>query len=201
MPKLGDTIAGARMLGARMAQNQRDSNPDGRMPLLDHIRELRNRLLKALSAIVVGTVIGLIPIVYDHLWNWVYGPFSQAQKGGHDGRTVNLAVTGVFDPFMVRVQIALYFGLIVTSPFWLYQLWAFIAPGLYRREKRWTYAFVFTAAPLFVLGAALPGRRCTRGWLTTRYRRSDSTRRRPTRPTSAGPDRTIDRGRAGTSRV
>ena len=49
MPKLGDTIAGARMLGARMAQNQRDSNPDGRMPLLDHIRELRNRLLKALS--------------------------------------------------------------------------------------------------------------------------------------------------------
>jgi sec-independent protein translocase protein TatC len=155
MPKLGDTIAGARMLGARMAQNQRDSNPDGRMPLLDHIRELRNRLLKALSAIVVGTVIGLIPIVYDHLWNWVYGPFSQAQKGGHDGRTVNLAVTGVFDPFMVRVQIALYFGLIVTSPFWLYQLGAFIAPGLYRREKRWTYAFVFTAAPLFVLGATL----------------------------------------------
>ena len=56
---------------------------------------------------------------------------------------------------MVRVQIALYFGLVVTSPFWLYQLWAFIAPGLYRREKRWTYAFVFTAAPLFILGATL----------------------------------------------
>jgi len=153
MPKLGDTIAGARMLGARMAQNQRDSNPDGRMPLLDHIRELRNRLLKALSAIVVGTVIGLIPIVYDHLWNWVYGPFRQAQKGGN--HTVNLAVTGVFDPFMVRVQIALYFGLIVTSPFWLYQLWAFIAPGLYRREKRWTYAFVGASVPLFLTGTVL----------------------------------------------
>jgi sec-independent protein translocase protein TatC len=53
------------------------------------------------------------------------------------------------------VQIALYFGLIITSPFWLYQLWAFIAPGLYRREKRWTYAFVFTAAPLFLGGATL----------------------------------------------
>jgi sec-independent protein translocase protein TatC len=152
MPKLGDTIAGARMLGSRMVQNQRDSDPDGRMPLMEHIRELRNRLLKALGVIALGTVIGLIPLIYDHLWNWVDGPFKQAQKSDHH---IGLVVTGVFDPFMVRVQIALYFGLIITSPFWLYQLWAFIAPGLYRREKRWTYAFVFTAAPLFLGGATL----------------------------------------------
>jgi sec-independent protein translocase protein TatC len=56
---------------------------------------------------------------------------------------------------MIRVQVAVYFGLIVTCPVWLYQLWAFIAPGLYRREKRWAYAFTFTAAPLFLAGATL----------------------------------------------
>jgi sec-independent protein translocase protein TatC len=56
---------------------------------------------------------------------------------------------------MLRVQIAFFFGLIITSPFWLYQIWAFIAPGLYRREKRWACAFVGVAAPLFFAGAAL----------------------------------------------
>ena len=66
-----------------------------------------------------------------------------------------LVLQGVFDPFMLHLEIAFFFGLIVTSPIWLYQLWAFVAPGLYRREKRWTYAFVGIAAPLFALGAAL----------------------------------------------
>ena len=68
---------------------------------------------------------------------------------------MTLIITGVLDPFMLRVQIAFFFALIVTCPFWLYQIWAFIAPGLYRREKRWTYIFVFTAAPLFLGGAAI----------------------------------------------
>ena len=51
---------------------------------------------------------------------------------------------------MLRVEVAFFFGLIVTSPIWLYQLWAFVAPGLYHREKRWTYAFVGSAVPLFL---------------------------------------------------
>ncbi len=151
MPKLDDTVTGARVLGARIAATQRQSNPGGRMPLMEHIRELRNRLLKAVGTVVLGTVIGLIPQVYARLWAFVEHPFLQAERQDH----ARLVVTGVLDPFMIRVQIAFYFGLIVTSPVWLYQLWAFIAPGLYRREKRWTYAFVFTAAPLFLAGAAL----------------------------------------------
>ncbi len=56
---------------------------------------------------------------------------------------------------MLRVKIAFFFGLLLTCPIWLYQLWAFIAPGLYRREKRWTYTFVGIAAPLFVAGGGL----------------------------------------------
>lgn len=158
MPKLADTITGARLLGAKIAQSQRQANPDGRMPLMDHIRELRSRLLKAVAAILVGFAVGLVPAVFYRVWAFVEHPFCAATINGHTGCHVlgdQLVITGVFDPFMLRVQIAFFLGLIVTSPVWLYQLWAFIAPGLYRREKRWTYLFVGTAAPLFLAGAAI----------------------------------------------
>jgi len=160
MPKLADTITGARLLGARIVASQRQANPEGRMPLMDHIRELRSRLLKALAAVAVGMAIGFIPQVYNRLWAFVQHPFRQAEQ--HAGNA-HLIVTGVFDPFMLRVQIAFFFGLIVSSPFWLYQIWAFLAPGLYRREKRWTYAFVAVAAPLFLAGAAMAYYAMSRG--------------------------------------
>ncbi len=150
MPKLADTITGARLLGAKIAASQRRSNPEGRMPLMDHLRELRGRLLKAIVAIVIGMLIGFIPQVYDRLWAFVYHPFKMAATHNQQ-----LIVIGVFDGFMLRVQIAFFFGLIVTSPFWLYQIWAFVAPGLYTHEKKWAYVFVGAAAPLFAGGAVL----------------------------------------------
>jgi len=158
MPKLADTITGARILGARIAGSQRQANPEGRMPLLDHIRELRSRLLKAVAALAVGMAVGFVPAVFNRIWAFVVRPFCAASVHGvtdcHQAGA-RLVFTGVFDPFMQRVEIAFFFGLIVTSPVWLYQLWAFIAPGLYRREKRWTYAFVGTAVPLFATGAVI----------------------------------------------
>jgi sec-independent protein translocase protein TatC len=152
MPKLADTITGARLLGSRIAASQRQANPDGRMPLMDHIRELRSRLLKALVVIAIGMGIGFIPAVYNRIWAFVEHPFKAAE---HQTGNAHLIVIGVFDPFMLRVQVAFFFGLIITCPFWLYQIWAFIAPGLYRREKRWGYAFAAAAAPLFLAGAAI----------------------------------------------
>lgn len=151
MAKLADTITGARLLGARIAATKRRENPDGRMPLMEHIRELRNRLLKALAAIAVGFAAGLLPQVHDPVWTFVYHPFHEVAQKDH----IRLAVIGVLDPFTIWIQIAFWFGLIVTCPFWLYQIWAFIAPGLYRREKRWTYAFVGSAVPLFLFGATM----------------------------------------------
>jgi sec-independent protein translocase protein TatC len=158
MSKLGDTVTGARVLGTRIAASQRQSNPEGRMPLMGHLRELRNRVVKAAAALLVGTAVGLIPAVFNRIWAVVERPFCQAKIHGITGchrLGHELIVTGVLDPFMLRVEVAFFFGLIVTCPIWLYQIWAFIAPGLYRREKRWTYAFVGTAAPLFVAGAAI----------------------------------------------
>ncbi len=155
MAKLGDTVRGARVLSARVREAQA-ADPEGRMPLIEHIRELRNRLVKVCLALIAGTVVGLI--FFHPVWNFVERPFCAARIDGHTGCRVigdQLVLQGVFDPFMLRLEVAFFFGLILTSPIWLYQVWAFVAPGLYRREKRWTYTFVGSAVPLFVIGAAL----------------------------------------------
>jgi len=163
MPKLPDTVTGARVLGSRMLAMHKESNPEGRMPLMDHLRELRARVIRALLAIVAGTAAGLIPAVYDRLWRFIEHPFARASaalcrshgRHGCTGLSNSLIVSGIFDPLSIRIQIAFFFGLVAASPVWLYQLWAFIAPGLYAREKRYTYAFVGAAVPLFAAGAAL----------------------------------------------
>jgi sec-independent protein translocase protein TatC len=146
MAKLADSVTRIRQSG----------NSDGRMTLIEHIRELRNRLLKVALAIILGMAVGLI--FFTPIWTLIKHPFCTAVIHGHTGCLVigdQLIINGVFDAFMLRVKVAFFVGLIITSPVWFYQLWAFIAPGLYRREKRWTYAFVATAAPLFAAGAAI----------------------------------------------
>jgi sec-independent protein translocase protein TatC len=163
MAKMPTAMSGARVLGQRMLKEHRASNPEGRMPLFDHLRELRNRLVKAVLALVVGMGIGLIPWVFYRVWDFVERPFCAAEIRTASGHLESgchqlgdaLVINGIFDPFILRVQIAFFFGLIVTSPVWFYQLWAFIAPGLYRREKRWTYLFVGSAVPLFLAGSGI----------------------------------------------
>jgi sec-independent protein translocase protein TatC len=154
--KMGEAVNGARIAGTRLIEASKKGDDDGRMPLMDHLRELRNRLLKAALALVLAMVVGLI--FFNPIWHFVSHPFCSAVINGRTGcKTTGdqLVVTGVFDPFMLHIKIAFFFGLIVSSPVWLYQLWAFIAPGLYRKEKRWAYLFVGVAAPLFAVGAAL----------------------------------------------
>jgi sec-independent protein translocase protein TatC len=154
--KLGDAAAGARVAGSRLLAASKKSDSEGRMPLIEHLRELRNRLLKAAVALVVAMVVGFV--FFHPIWRFVTHPFCSASINGRSGCKVvgdQLVVTGVFDPFMLRVKVAFFVGLILASPVWLYQVWAFIAPGLYRREKKWAYLFVAVAAPLFAAGAVL----------------------------------------------
>ena len=156
MAKLGDTVNGARIAGSRLVEASKKPDPEGRMPLIEHLRELRNRLLKAALALVLAMVLGFV--FFHQIWDFVSHPFCSAvinhQTGCHNTGD-QLVGNGVFDPFMLRVKIAFFVGLIASSPVWLYQVWAFIAPGLYRREKRWAYLFVAIAAPLFGAGAVL----------------------------------------------
>lgn len=156
MAKLAEAATGARVASSRVLEASRKADPEGRMPVMGHLRELRNRIVKAALAIGLGTALGLV--FFGPIWAVVNHPFCSAVISGHSGCKTQgdqLVVTGVFDPFMVRVQVAFFAGLIATSPVWLYQLWAFIAPGLYNRERRWTYLFVGAAVPLFAGGAAL----------------------------------------------
>jgi sec-independent protein translocase protein TatC len=149
-------IRGARIIGERYVRSQRRANPEGRMPLMDHLRELRNRIIKAAIVLIAGMIVALC--FSTPLLNLIQRPFCDATINGMTGcKQVGdqLAITGVFDSFFLRITISFYIALVGTCPIWLYQLWAFIAPGLYRREKKWAYLFVGSAAPLFVAGAFL----------------------------------------------
>jgi sec-independent protein translocase protein TatC len=144
-------VSGARVVGERYVRFKRQQNPDGRMPLFDHLRELRNRVVKVALAILAGAAVSWA--FYQHLWDFIQRPYCQAvgycklDTVGH-----SLILNGVMDGFYLHVKVAVIAGTVLTSPIWLYQLWAFVAPGLYSREKRWTYAFLGTAVPLFALG-------------------------------------------------
>jgi sec-independent protein translocase protein TatC len=144
-------IRGARIVGQRFLRSQQRANPEGRMSLIDHLRELRNRVVKIAIAVLVGA--GVSWAFYDQIWNFIRQPychavtFCQTNVPGH-----SLVLNGVMDGFYLHIKVSIIAGVILTSPVWLYQLWAFVAPGLYSREKRWTYAFLGTAVPLFGLG-------------------------------------------------
>jgi sec-independent protein translocase protein TatC len=149
-------IRGARIVGERYVRSKQQANPEGRMPLMDHLRELRNRVVKAAIALLIGMAVALFfssPTIH-----WIMRPFCDASIHGLTGCRVvgdTLVTNGIFDPLSLRIKLAFYIALVATCPVWLYQLWAFIAPGLYSREKKWAYLFTGTAVPLFVGGAAL----------------------------------------------
>ena len=124
------------------------------MSLIEHLRELRNRLFKASLAIVIGTVLawGFYPQIFEVLSQPVNEIVEKAQENGRD---VRLVLGGVADAFILQIKVSVVTSMLVTSPIWIYQLWRFITPGLYRKEKLRAYLFVSVAVPLFVSGAVL----------------------------------------------
>ncbi len=134
-----------------MATLRRTRSPDGRMSLGDHLRELRRRFVIAATAIVVGSVLGWVE--YDWLFAQIMEPLRKLAR--ERGGLVNINFGGITQPFTVQLQVALFVGVIVASPVWLYQVWGFIVPGLTKREKRTTMAFVGAAVPLFIGGCFL----------------------------------------------
>jgi sec-independent protein translocase protein TatC len=122
---------------------------DGSMTLIEHIRELRNRLTKAVIAILAGIGVGLF--FAQDIFDVIKKPYCAIDpQHTHDCGFVALGIT---DPFTLKLRLALYAGLVLAAPFWLYQLWAFVAPGLHKHERKWAYLFASIAGPLFFLGA------------------------------------------------
>jgi sec-independent protein translocase protein TatC len=146
------SLSVAKLLPWRRGPSQFQRAADGSMTLIEHFMELRSRLLKATLAVVAGMIVGfwLSETVYELLKN----PYDSI-RAERPGRWLPLQQLGARDGFMLRLKIALWVGLIVAAPIWLYQLWAFIAPGLHRRERRWAYSFSALAVPLFAGVGAL----------------------------------------------
>src|SRR6201987_2635577 len=155
MANVPGAVQAARVVGQCFIQARRRNN-EGHMPLIDPLRELRNRLVKSILVIILGTIVALV--FSNQTLNIVARPFCSAVIDGMSGchqAGDKLVINGAFDGFFLRIKIAFFFGLIGTCPVWLYQPWAFIATGLYTREKKRAYWFPFTAVPLFVGGAVL----------------------------------------------
>ncbi|MFJ7340243.1 twin-arginine translocase subunit TatC [Streptomyces sp. NPDC101110] len=141
---------------------KQERDPEGRMPLAEHLRELRNRLAKAMLAIVLVTVVAAF--FYNDIINLITKPIldsvgcdktfeelARSQAGTKP--CAQITINGLLTPFTLALKVSLMAGVVLASPIWLYQLWAFVAPGLHRHEKKYAYAFVGTGAPLFVVGA------------------------------------------------
>jgi sec-independent protein translocase protein TatC len=134
---------------------RKSRDPEGRMSLGGHLRELRNRITVSALAIFVAGSLGWI--YYDQLLHRLEAPVLKvAAERGHTGLTgLNFSGSGVTGPFAVKLKVAIFVGLLIASPIWIYQIWAFIVPGLTRREKRWSLIFVAASVPLFFAGGYL----------------------------------------------
>ncbi|MFI9244420.1 twin-arginine translocase subunit TatC [Streptomyces sp. NPDC053086] len=141
---------------------KKERDPEGRMPLADHLRELRNRLAKGVLAILAVTIIAAFfyrdiidvitrPMLDEIGCNQSFGELADT-KNVH---CAHITVSGLLAPFTLALKVALMTGVVLASPVWLYQLWAFVAPGLHRTEKKYAYAFVGFGFPLFLGGGYL----------------------------------------------
>ncbi len=130
------------------ASKGRKANPEGRMPLKEHLIEARNRLFKSALAMIPGIVLAWI--LYDPLMAALTEPLRDISR--ERGITASLNFSGVTTSFDLKLQISLVLGLVIASPVWIYQLWAFITPGLTKKERRYTLSYMLASVPLFLAG-------------------------------------------------
>ncbi|WP_295626035.1 twin-arginine translocase subunit TatC [uncultured Corynebacterium sp.] len=155
-------------------------DPQGVMTIVEHLQELRSRLLKALLGVFAGTILGFIwyqtsftlgpwrlpfgdaifgPLHVNSLGEILKEPYcklpADQRFGGDLDGECRLLATSPFEMFLLRLKVGAIAGLVLSAPFWLYQLWAYITPGLVRKERRNTVIAVTAAALLFLAGAVL----------------------------------------------
>jgi sec-independent protein translocase protein TatC len=127
----------------------------GRMPLIEHFRELRSRLFKSTLVIALATTVTWF--FYNEIITQLAKPVCDlkfAQETGAESCGA-LYISGVLGPLNLQIKVAILSGIIIAAPVWLYQLWAFIAPALHRKEKRNSIFFIIAATPFFAAGAFL----------------------------------------------
>jgi sec-independent protein translocase protein TatC len=155
-------VSGVRF-ALRRPGSRRKSNPDGSMSLMEHLYELRNRLFVAMLAITLGGALGFmwwgvspfgLPSLHDLLTRPYCGLPENLRLTPTAGEC-QLLQTSPFEAFTIRMQVGVAAGAVLTAPLWLYQIWAFITPGLYAKERKFALTFVGIASVLFAAGAVL----------------------------------------------
>lgn len=124
------------------------------MSLGEHLIEFRNRAMIAAAGVLVAAVVGWF--LEPYVWNAISAPITEMAKT----RSASINFTTLTGAFDLKMQLSIYVGIIISSPVWLYQIFAFLTPGLTGKEKRYIFGFFFTAIPLFLGG-------CAFGWYVT----------------------------------
>lgn len=127
----------------------------GRMPLIEHLREFRKRVVRSAIAISLGSIVGWF--FYNEIITKLAEPVCDLKAAQASGANNcgDLYINGVLGPLNLQIKVAILTGVILAAPIWLYQLWAFIAPALHRREKRYSVLFFVAATPFFAAGTYL----------------------------------------------
>ncbi|MER8184196.1 twin-arginine translocase subunit TatC [Kitasatospora sp. NPDC094015] len=131
-------------------------DPEGRMALADHLRELRSRLVKSVLAILLFTIIAAY--FNKPLIDFLTAPLPHCGADGKplpgDTNCADVVNIGLLTPFTLVLKVSLTAGLVAATPVWLYQLWKFVSPGLHKHERRYSLTFLGAGTPLFLAGAA-----------------------------------------------
>ncbi|MHB1498156.1 MAG: twin-arginine translocase subunit TatC [Acidimicrobiales bacterium] len=145
---------GAATVGATHSQEEELDGDGARMTLWEHLAELRRRLIISASALLLAVIAGYF--LYDPVLTFMKGPYgAYCHSHPHTCVTSNLIITGPAEGFLTRLKVAMYIGVALAAPVWLWQLWRFITPGLKKREKRYAIPFVASAIGLFAMGVTV----------------------------------------------
>jgi sec-independent protein translocase protein TatC len=129
---------------------------DGRMALSDHLRELRARLIRSVLCLLVAFCVALF--FYERpnggLLELVLGPYNSAREALDQKTQTTAYVAGATGPLMLQLKLCGVAAIVVSSPYWLAQIWGFVVPGLHANERKWSRVFVSIAGPLFLIGVA-----------------------------------------------
>lgn len=141
-------------IGMLRGKPQHPPGPDGRMPLGDHIRELRARLLRSVLLWLIIFIVALF-FYESHLLELIMGPYNDAREVLGESVETSAYVQGATGPLMLQLKLCAVAALVIASPYWLYQIWAFVLPGLHAKERKWSRIFAAVAGPLFFAGVAM----------------------------------------------
>lgn len=153
-----------RLQQTQAKRRAKKANTTGEMTLVEHLQELRRRIIVSLIALVIGSIIGFVwyqsaPFGWQPLGEILRGPYCALPEEKRASFTLDgecrLLATKPFEMFILRLKVGALAGVVLSSPIWLYQIWGFITPGLHKNERRGTVVFVTLAVSLFVGGAVL----------------------------------------------